>query len=360
MRTIFFLLMFILFSSSQSFADIYGLASAMTHGSFSKNIHNAIKAGDYDRVLAILKKNSTMVLATDDGLYPIHVAAFYGRANIVKLLAKYAHVDKENTYYNYSGNPTFRDKNGVRYPIYMGYTPLMLATYKEYPLTTKALIDEGANIYAYSKDTETPFAYALGTGNAKILQIYIDKGADLRRIYDDGETYLEYALRRGYVDGVKHFIKNGFDINGKNELGQTYLMQIAQKKEADKMIENLLALGVDVNAKDKNGMQAIHYMAKNPKISEYDFIQTMVKLGADIHSEGPNGWQAIHYACRYARPTMTKSFVDAGADITAKTKDHTLFLNQAKSVMDLAKKNDYRDGKERHYLIKYLNEIGAK
>ena len=97
----------------------------------------------------------------------------------------------------------------------------------------------------------------------------------------------------------------------------------------------LARAGVDLNAKDPNGLTALMYALTYGEMTGQDprIAVVLVRLGADINAKDPNGATPLMYATQSANaPVLIFAFTKAGAD--AKAKD-----NSGKTALDYAKQN---------------------
>jgi ankyrin len=212
-----------------------------------------------------------------------------------------------------------------------GWTPLYLATDNrnieggDYPvrkpdmdhlLIINLLLDRGANVNAricgsqstpdkcvgdstetrnnftmqwLYEDGATPFLRAAQSGDVTLMKLLLTRGADPRIFTSHGVTPLSVASGIGWVEGV------------------TFEWSPEQNLEAIKMC---LDLGIDVNAADDEGRQALHGAAHKGRNAA---VQLLVDHGADLeaHDYGSrdtvNGamkgwtWIPLHYAQGLAR-----------------------------------------------------------
>ncbi|KZR98305.1 Uncharacterized protein APZ42_006341, partial [Daphnia magna] len=60
----------------------------------------------------------------------------------------------------------------------------------------------------------------------------------------------------------------------------------------------LIQLGIDVNAKDNDGRNALHYLCQFQSNSNLlDAIQLLIQLGIDVNAKDKLGQNALHYLC---------------------------------------------------------------
>ena len=129
----------------------------------------------------------------------------------------------------------------------------------------------------------TPFWRAAQSGDVELLQRLLDAGADPLIATDNGTNALMVAAGIGWVEGV------------------TYEWSREQNVQT---VAWLLALGIDVNARDRDGRTALMGAAHKGR---NEIVQMLVDHGADmavrdvgsrdsIHNLFGKTWQAIDYA----------------------------------------------------------------
>ena len=91
-------------------------------------------------------------------------------------------------------------------------------------------------------------------------------------------------------------------------------------------ITDLLACGLDVNARDRYGrtalMEAIY-------AGHTDAVETLLKLGADVNARDDNGWTPLMEAASKGRSCAVKLLLAYGADTNAVCKNGRTALKVA-------------------------------
>ena len=98
------------------------------------------------------------------------------------------------------------------------------------------------------------------------------------------------------------------------ETGRTPLMMAVALSDTPR-VSALLASGADPDAKDANGIRAIHYAAGEPDPA---LLRTLIVAGADVNAKGRTGKTPIMEAARLGMLQNVKILVDAGADLDAR------------------------------------------
>lgn len=84
----------------------------------------------------------------------------------------------------------------------------------------------------------------------------------------------------------------------------------------------LIALGANVNTKNRAGFTPFHY-ALESKNRNLRSLETLFQHGANINSKDNLGYTALHIACRSASSDIINFLIDNGADINAPTKKYS-------------------------------------
>ncbi len=95
------------------------------------------------------------------------------------------------------------------------------------------------------------------------------------------------------------------------ETGRTPLMMAVTLSDAPR-VSALLAAKADPDAKDENGVRAIHYAAGEPDPA---LLRTLIVAGADINAKGRSGKTPIMEAARLGMLQNVRILIDAGAKL---------------------------------------------
>jgi uncharacterized protein len=138
-------------------------------------IFEACAAGEVERVERLLEAGGLAVAAySDDGWTPLHLAAFFGHAKIAEmLLARGADVRAR------SHNPT-------------GNTPLHAALAANHKMVAGLLLGAGADVNAADAGGWRPLHLAAANSNLESMKLLIAQGADVNA--PNGEGVTPYAL----------------------------------------------------------------------------------------------------------------------------------------------------------------------
>ena len=114
----------------------------------------------------------------------------------------------------------------------------------------------------------------------------IDELSDTADVLDaDGWTPLHFAARNKEVLVIQALVKIGADPNARDESGRTPL-HFAAFKSNDVVVSALVKAGADSNARTKGGRSPLHFAAMNNGVS---VVSILVKVGADSNARDGRG-----------------------------------------------------------------------
>ncbi len=155
-------------------------------------------------------------------------------------------------------------------------------------------------------------------------------------------SLLEWAISSNYEEAALKLLNcPGINLlpHQQNEMG--FLALASMNSSTKETVKKLLALGVDVEGKDKFQRTAL-MMAADENITEL-----LLKAGANVNAQDHEGKTALHYvaAKNKVHVSWIKKLLDAGADSEIRTK-------AGKTALDV-----FNDNEENHLFSSYA-EIG--
>ncbi|OXG09032.1 ankyrin repeat protein [Flavobacterium araucananum] len=198
-----------------------------------------------------------------------------------------------------------------------GNTPLIIAAGREIT-TLEKLIPVTKNINLQNLKGESALTFAVRSGSPEAVTLLLSKGADVNVKDKDGNNlgvYLVQSYRpagRGEASATQNPFEakakllqdKGLNLAAAQKDGST-LYHFAIAKNDLALLKKLTALNIDINAKNKDGMTALHkaaMVAKDDSILKY-----LVSIGAkkDINTE----FDESAYALAKENESLTKNNV---------------------------------------------------
>jgi len=214
----------------------------------SQQFFEAIRAGDRAKIDALLNSDTTLLAAKDEkGLGAYTAAKYAGRNDIAALLLeKGVELDvfaacmagaKERVIELIRENPEL-----VNTYSHDGWTPLHLACFFGQPGVAEALIAQGADVRARSRNPmqNTPLHAAAAGRSKEAVRALLEHGADVNARQEGGWTTLHAASQNGDVEMVRLLIAGGADVQIRAENQQNSL-DLALTKGHQAVVEVLEA-----------------------------------------------------------------------------------------------------------------------
>lgn len=151
----------------------------------------------------------------------------------------------------------------------------------------------------------------------------IKAGASLEARDRDGETALILAASKGRTSVVQALLDHGANIEARDHRGRTPLLAAADwyagieggqnLPSSGEALPILLASGAAVNARDRNGMTALHLVARN--YNREDDLKRLLSAGADPNIADRDGVTPLSWACYYQNKASIATLRGAGAKV---------------------------------------------
>lgn len=210
----------------------------------------------------------------------------------------------------------------VDVPDIRGTTPLFLASWAGYQDIVKMLLFHSckpANPNAQTIDNETPLHSSAQHGHTNVVAILLSYGADPTIRNNSFQTALDLAAQFGRLQAVQTLLRADPDLiapyrrHDEDEvaemLGYSHqysptptkhifthtCLHLASRNGHKKVVETLLAAGVDVNILTNAG-SALHEAALCGKKS---VVVTLLRAGIDVHATDGNGRTALELLSDY-------------------------------------------------------------
>ena len=238
----------------------------------AKTFFEVIKSGDLNLINALLQEGYDVNHATEDGETALHVATFWGREEIVRiLLANNANVNTKNL------NSSLGNMAPLQYAASCGHKRIV-----------EALLDNGADIAARDLDGSTAMGLSIWLGHDDTAIALILRASTLIDMVFINDLPLRYAIRHRRPKVVEALIARG------KQLGQLQAM---------------------LDARDKGEWT---HLALASWSGSVEIGSQLLAVGADIEEPNPNGWTPLIAAASMGRFEMVDFLIAQGADRLAR------------------------------------------
>lgn len=143
------------------------------------------------------------------------------------------------------------------------------------------------------------------------------------------------ALDDNNIDIVNDLIARGVNVNAKNEIGRSALLiaitkkLYVEKKNYTDIIKLLIKSGADVNEIDRHKVSLLMKAIEND--NDKDIIDILIKAGADVNKLDKYDNTALMISSRRNDIDITKMLIEAGADVNKVNKNDATALTFARS-----------------------------
>ena len=289
-----------------------------------------IRKGEYDEVKRLIEAGADL-FQMDGGHMPIHVAAYLGKHDIVRLIVQQGcSVEVQTT------------------PKQL--TALHLAAYFGQPMVTDTLLKLGAKVDAQNTEELTPLHMAASEGHAEIVQLLLTSGANPMSNCNKRITPLQFAAANGHTAAVRIFLQHvtqtdltTTDHNGHTAVHAAVLSRnpailslilklypdilsnpavvstvesplvIACKLDMPEIVEMLLQYKAEPNVSNiKDNLSPLHIAAiKN----NWKAVELLVAHGANISYVIPRIGAPLHLAAENGHTQASEKLLQLGADV---------------------------------------------
>src|SRR5258708_39878785 len=197
---------------------------------------DAIKAGEFDRVKAMVSEDPTLLDArARSGESAILTAVYRGQKAIVNLLVSRG-APMTLCEASAAGELERAERlldQGTAVDVYSddGWTPLHLAAFFGHMKIAELLLSRGADVAAHSlnSNANTPLHASLANNQKMVAGLLIGHGADVNAADGGGWRPVHLAAANDNLDAIKALIAQGADVHTQNGDGRTPL-SLAQEK----------------------------------------------------------------------------------------------------------------------------------
>ncbi|KAI9557860.1 hypothetical protein GHT06_014611 [Daphnia sinensis] len=145
---------------------------------------------------------------------------------------------------------------------------------------------------------------------------------------------------------LQQFIKDGIDVNAKNRFGKNALHILCEdnlSSELSETIKFLIQRGIDVNAKGNHKLNALHYLCRNKENKSFiGAMETLIEQGIDINATNKYGENALHFLCGNYSTSNSKEairiLIEKGIRVIPNGNDLRSILRKNNELSNIEKK----------------------
>ena len=220
----------------------------------------------------------------------------------------------------------------------LGITPLASAILQDQTQIVAFLVQKGADVNVRNGKGETALHTAAFLGQYEVAELLVQKGADVNAKNEDGKTPISSTMADwGTTEFIASLLQLKLD-RERVETGRAQIVELLRQHGAQtdfagpvdndiwtaagtgniEAVKQHLAKGVDVDAKNKDELTALHVSAL------YDHVEIaafLIQKGADVNARGDDGATALHAAAFMGQYEVAKLLVQKGADVNARNNN---------------------------------------
>jgi ankyrin repeat protein len=260
---------------------------------FAAEIHDAARAGDLAKVKALIEKDPGLIRTVDsEGKTPLHGAAEIGRKEVAAyLIEKGAVVDQRDS---------------------MNRTPLWWCAARSMSLdVARLLLDKGADINATDGGWGPPLMMAAVGGSAPMVDLFLERGVAIPGPSDPSMAGLvSFSVGNGLVKLVNRLVATGLDVRAKDGAGNS-LMHKAAAGGSPEIIEMFVKSGLSAGEANSIGWTPLHYAAEAGRLKAVDIL---LAKGAPLDARTTEGKSALNLALEWKKKDVADFLAAKGAD----------------------------------------------
>jgi len=205
-------------------------------------------------------------------------------------------------------------------------------------------LSKGVDANKVNNDGNTPFMIAAGARENGSLEVLLPVAKNINLQNAKGESALTMAVKSGTPDAVALLLGKGADVNVKDKDGNNlgfYLVQSyrpdPKQDTFDAKAKLLQEKGLNLAAPQKDGSTLYHFAAAKNDLS---LLKKLASLNIDVNAKNKDGITALHKAAMVAKnDTILKYLLSIGAKKELTTEFDESAYALAKENESLTKQN---------------------
>jgi ankyrin repeat protein len=305
---------------------IFGLQAAELP--VAEPLFEAIRRADTPAVKRLLDRGTSVDSRDTDGVPALMAATLFAGADCVALLLERGanpnastadgatalmwaipNLEKARLLLSHKADVNAKSTN-------LGRTPLLIAA--GYPGTVellRLLLDKGADLRARDKNGDLALGRAR-EADIEVVRFLVERGIGVNEPNAGGATALSRAISRPYLPTIEFLLAKGGQI-GKNNLTS------ATHWQDPKLIEKLLNMGADVNARTSNFGRTPLINAASSELAGAATLKVLLENGADPNLADNDGERALDWATHRSDQAKIDVLKQFGAKDAETPRDRT-------------------------------------
>ncbi|XP_069561944.1 ankyrin repeat domain-containing protein 6b isoform X1 [Brachyistius frenatus] len=191
-----------------------------------------------------------------------------------------------------------------------GRSPLHLAAYKGHVEVVRLLLRAGCDLDIQDDGEQTALHRAAVVGNSDVISALVQEGCALDRQDKDGNTALHEVSWHGFSQSVKLLVKTGGNVHAKNKAGNTALHLACQNGHTQSSRVLLLG-GSRPDSKNHAGDTCLHVAARYNHVA---VIRILLGAFCSVSEKNLIGDTPLHVAAALNHKKTVRLLLEAGAD----------------------------------------------
>lgn len=156
---------------------------------------------------------------------------------------------------------------------------------------------------------DTPLHIAVSNGNERIAKMLLQAGADQNKCRFNDQTPLILAVSKNHTDMMKLLLRKGVHDKclDRNVLAQ--FLKGAAVGVLDAEVIKIVANGINVNMRDRDGKTPLHWAARNGCV---DAVKTLLSVGANKDARDAQGCTPLLTAVMFGNADVVQVLLAAG------------------------------------------------
>uniref|UniRef100_A0A8C5C5P0 Ankyrin repeat domain 6 n=1 Tax=Gadus morhua TaxID=8049 RepID=A0A8C5C5P0_GADMO len=207
-----------------------------------------------------------------------------------------------------------------------GRGPLHLAAYRGHIEVVRILLKAGCDLDIQDDVSQTALHRAAVVGNSDVISALIQEGCDLDRQDKDGNTALHEVSWHGFSQSVKLLVKAGANVHSRNKVRNSSLHLACQNGHAQSA-KVLLLGGARPDTKNQAGDSSLHVAAR---YNHQGVINILLGAFCSVSLRNQAGDTPLHVAASLNHRKSVRLLLEAGADSSACNTAGQTALDQAR------------------------------